>query len=147
MKSPILFNDRDLNIWTATFQTHVPSAQSYPCILVMLGSDFEYIYPDDFVWLKVGIGATKFSGSDRYPYTVVEVVSDKKVILQADIAKRTDKNGLSEIQTYEYTPDPDAEKIVVTLRKNGRWVRDGESMKGGTGFHIGHREAYSDPSF
>lgn len=96
--------------------------------------------------IKVGDGATKSVGSDRYPFTVVEVVSPKKIKVQGDSFRRTDSNGLSESQTYEYTPNPDARIVVLTLRKNGRWIEQGESLNGSR-YYIGARNAYQDPSF
>jgi hypothetical protein len=95
---------------------------------------------------KVGDGATKGVGSDRYPYTIVEILSPKRVVLQPDDYYRTDKNGFSEMQTYEFTPNPEAYRIIVTLRKNGRWYQLGQTM-GGSRFSLGHRDAYQDPSF
>lgn len=94
----------------------------------------------------VGIGATNCVGSDRYPYTVIEVQSPKRIVVQADNYKRTDKNGLSESQTYEYSPNPDGSTRVLTMRKNGRWCEVGDSMDYG-GWAIGYRSAYQDPSF
>lgn len=156
VKSPVLLNDRQRTSW---LRSQSPSnavidtlPESYPVVAVVqvqshLATDVVYLYPDDLKIAKVGTGATAHVGSDRYPYTVVEVISDKKLVVQRDEFRRTDSNGFSESQTYEYTANPDAEKVVITLRGNGRWVRQGESAKGGTGFSIGHRSAYQDPSF
>lgn len=94
--------------------------------------------------IQVGQGATYSIGSDRYPYTVVQVVSDRKIVVQRDDYRRTDTNGFSESQTYEYTPNPNAGKTVLTKRKNGRWHEQGQSMNSG-GYHIGSRQAYQDP--
>jgi hypothetical protein len=96
--------------------------------------------------IKVGDGATKYVGSDRYPYTVVEVLSPKKVVVQGDDFKRTDNNGMSESQTYEYTRNPFSDKITLTLRKNGRWVQQGEPLNG-TGYRLGDRDCHMDPHF
>jgi hypothetical protein len=54
---------------------------------------------------------------------------------------------MSESQAYAYTRDRTAPVIMVTLRKNGRWVKEGESMKNGTSFGVGYRQAYHDYSF
>ena len=96
--------------------------------------------------IEIGVGATKSVGSDRYPYTVAEIVSPKKIKVQADSYRRTDSNGFSESQTYEFSPNPDARIVVLTLRKNGQWVEQGESMNGSR-YYIGTRNAYQDPSF
>lgn len=94
----------------------------------------------------VGMGATELGWTDRHAYTVVEVQTPKRIVVQADNTKRTDKNGMSEMQVYEYTPNPNAAKEVLTLRKNGRWIRQGESSKS-TSFALGFRKAYHDFSF
>lgn len=97
---------------------------------------------------EVDMGVTCGVGSDRYPYTVSEIVNDKTIKVRPDSYRRTDSNGLSEMQTYEITPNPDAPEIVLTLRINGRWVRKGETMRGSSyRWSLGHRDAYSDPSF
>jgi hypothetical protein len=54
---------------------------------------------------------------------------------------------MSESQTYEYTRNENGETIVFTLRKNGRWVKKGQSMRNGTSLSIGHRSEYYDYSF
>lgn len=100
----------------------------------------------DEVQPEVGMGATEGVGSDRYPFTIIEVRSPTTIVVQRDNFTRTDKNGFSESQTYEYSPCPEATKVVVTKRKSGRWVRRGQKGHYG-GFGIGHREAYQDPSF
>lgn len=90
----------------------------------------------------VGDGATILMFSDRHAATVVEA-GPKRIVIQRDIAKRTDDNGMSESQTYEFTPDPTAPKIAYTLRKNGRWVREGDPLRGGETLGRG-RSSYYD---
>lgn len=94
----------------------------------------------------IGFGATYGVGSDRYPYTIVDVLSNNKIVVQADNAVRTDSNGFSENQTWEMTPNPEARKIVLRLRKNGKWVENGKSLNS-CGFHLGERKRYDNPSF
>jgi len=99
--------------------------------------------------LKVGDGATYGIGSDRYPYTVVEIKSEATIIVVADHYKRIDKNGFSENQEYEYTPDPNGCRITVTRRRERDdyvWRKKGET-KGGGRFSFHGRNAYQDPSF
>jgi len=96
---------------------------------------------------EVGMGATELCYTDRRPYTIVEVVNEKTIMVQVDSSRRTDSNGMSECQEYEFTPNTSSNKIIVTRRKNGAWVIRGESMKGGTRFLIGHRSKYHDFSF
>ncbi len=89
------------------------------------------------------MGATEVMYSDRHAYTVVEVVSARKIVVQADTATRTDNNGMSESQSYTYTPNPEGEKRTLSLRKDGRWVE----VAGRQGFAIGTRREYHDYSF
>lgn len=95
---------------------------------------------------QVGMGATESVGSDRYPYTVILVVSPKKIVVRRDDFCRTDRNGMSESQTYEFTQTVEGPETTLTLRRNGRWVSEGTAMKDGHWF-IGERQAYQDPCF
>lgn len=91
----------------------------------------------------VGMGATHCAYSDRHPYTVIEVSKSGRVVtLQEDTAIRTDKNGMSESQTYEFTPNPKGAIRKASLRKNGQWVE----VNGSDKFSLGHRSAYYDYS-
>jgi hypothetical protein len=96
---------------------------------------------------KVGDGATEICWTDRHAATIVEVVSPRHVVVQRDISTRTDKNGMSDDQQYSYQPDPDAPRVHVTLRQNGRWVVQGQTQKGGTKYALGARRSYHDYSF
>ena len=99
---------------------------------------------------EVGMGATKLSWTDRHPFTVIKILGDKKIVVVEDRAMRTDKNGMSECQNYNFeTPkqgDADYSESILTLRPNGRWVEQDESQKG-TPYAIGHRDKYHDFSF
>lgn len=104
----------------------------------------------------VGMGCTVLHWTDRSAATIHEVtqVGSRVVIaVTYDHAKRTDSNGMSEQQDYEYTPDPAGPRIhfrreadgrwrEVQLNERGRWV-----LRGGAGLQIGVRRAYHDFSF
>jgi hypothetical protein len=93
---------------------------------------------------EVGMGATLVVGSDNYPMTVVAVHGGGRSIeLQYDDAKRVDKNGLSEIQEWKITPNPTAQKVVATKRRNGAYRLRGEPTR----VLLGSRRMYRDPSF
>lgn len=92
---------------------------------------------------EVGMGVTLCMWSDRHPYTVVKVLSNRRIVVQEDNYKRIDDNGMSECQKYEYTPNPEASEVIVTLRKNGQW----KEMGGRSVFSLGFREKYHDFSF
>lgn len=97
----------------------------------------------------VGMGATELCFSDRHAHTIVSVEKYRgkdagRIGVQQDHAKRTDSNGMSESQTYEYTPNTEGGVEYYTLRKTGQYVRDGESLKGGTVLAVGYRDEYYD---
>jgi hypothetical protein len=95
----------------------------------------------------VGMGCTILMYSDRHAATVVAILSPKRIQIQEDTAKRTDNNGMSESQEYTYEPNPNGPTHIVTLRKNGRWVLQGQSKQNGTVVRMGDRDAYYDYSF
>jgi hypothetical protein len=107
---------------------------------------------------EVGMGATLCSYTDRDAGTISSVFEEKgkKFIgVQEDFAKRIDKNGFSEDQTYEYSPNPDAythyyrfnEKTqswegVLKSAETNRWKKYDRP-----GLIIGRKEKYHDFSF
>lgn len=96
---------------------------------------------------KVGMGATMLSWTDRDPATIIKVSkSGKKITVQPDKAIRTDSNGMSDSQSYTFERNPNAYTDEYSLRKNGRWVRVGESQNGSS-LLVGHRSKYYDFSF
>lgn len=96
----------------------------------------------------VGMGATLIHWTDRTACTIVGVSDDKKTIfVQADHAKRVDKNGMSESQEYEYSPNTEGADYIFTLRKNGRYIQLGQPMRNGQRIAIGFRRQYHDYSF
>ena len=123
------------------------------------------MFPVDYE-VKVGLGGTEYMWSDRHAYSVCEVIKNWRgkgfdiIGVQRDNSKRTDKNGMSESQSYEFTPNKDApvsylksETVETTNgtrklfqpvswnEKTNRW------NKGGRAVTLGHREEYWDPSF
>jgi hypothetical protein len=91
---------------------------------------------------KVGDGATLISWTDRHPATVVWVSESGKTIrLQEDFARRTDKEGMSECQSYLYEPNPQAAVLTARLTKRGWKVVKGPRVV------VGVREKYYDFSF
>lgn len=96
----------------------------------------------------VGMGCTLLGWTDRHPATVIAVSSNGRTIeIQEDTATRTDKNGMSEYQTYEYSRNESGSKHTYTLRKNGAWVRQGEGLRNGSHLRMGERNKYHDYSF
>lgn len=94
----------------------------------------------------VGMGATELCWTDRRAYTIVAVLSPTRIVVQRDDVKRTDNNGMSEAQAYEYTPNPNAGTETLRKAKNGGWYSQG-GMKHGRRFRMGDRSEYYDYSF
>jgi len=93
---------------------------------------------------EIGQGATIQYHSDREPATIVDVSpSGKKIVLQQDSVIRTDNNGMSECQTYEYHRNPEGTLHYATLRKDGVFRLVGSKTR----VFIGERSKYYDFSF
>lgn len=93
---------------------------------------------------KVGDGATILGWSDRHACTIIGVhPKGKRIEIQVDNAERIDDHGMSDSQSYAYTPNPNGGTYTVTLRKDGRWkiAKDGRTVM------IGVRDEYYDYSF
>ena len=100
---------------------------------------------------EVGMGVTVLYWTDRGAATVNEVVNEKTIRVVGDKSIRIDSNGMSDAQNYRYERGerygiPGA-GVVYTLRKNGRWVRRGDTMNGGQSIALGYRDTYHDYSF
>ena len=101
--------------------------------------------------ISIGDGATLLGWSDRHACTVVEVFKKGKfdyIVVQQDIATRTDDNGISEQQSYSYEPDLDGNLYTfriknnnfegVRLNENNRYVKSSRSVV------VGERDEYYD---
>ena len=98
--------------------------------------------------IKVGQHGTFHCGSDRYPIEVVKVVNTKKVVVRSLAYETIRGQGLTETPgEYRFFSDPNGGTQVVSLRKNGRWVRQGDPMRNGMGFSFRGASLYRDPSF
>jgi len=97
---------------------------------------------------EIGMGCTMLGWTDRHAATIVEVKRDGKLIgIKQDIATRTDDNGMSDSQSYEFTPNPEAGVQWYSFRpKVNAFVRVGDSVRGAR-LLVGHREEYYDYSF
>jgi len=89
---------------------------------------------------EIGMGATICAWSDRSPATIIKITKSQ-VHVQCDDYKRIDKNGMSEIQEYEYKTNPDNSVIVFRMTKNGLRSKSGYYLS------VGRRERYYDFSF
>jgi len=108
---------------------------------------------------KVGMGVTVLHWSDRSPATIVEVATTRGgqyvITILEDDAKRTDNNGFSECQEYEYTPNPNAHKQMYRWEPKKGWrsvkYNEAKSRLVLTGssqtIRVGEREKFHDFSF
>ncbi len=93
---------------------------------------------------EVGMGATMLMWTDRHAYTIIEVAKNgKSFVMQQDTARRTDNNGMSECQTWDFTRNPEGAKVTVRMSKKG-WRVGG--MKGNKVL-VGVRDEHFDFSF
>ena len=98
---------------------------------------------------KVGMGATVLGWTDRHAGTITQVTEDGLFTVQEDKATRTDQNGMSEAQTYEYEPDPNGRlyHFSPVRRGNSKGQIRENGRKDGSGVLIGERRKYHDFSF
>lgn len=73
--------------------------------------------------IKEGMGATEYRYSDREVYEVIKVKNQENVIIRQLDAKRTDKNGMSDSQDYEYSSNENNVVYELVLRKNGWHIK------------------------
>ena len=113
---------------------------------------------------EVGMGATRFVGSDRYAMVVTEVLSPKKVKVAHvpdEMMEKfvTDKNGVMRLPK-EYLDEiiargnkkmkfgtPYYAGIEYSLRKNGRWLPKGLGLWDTCSVRFGVADRYMDPCF
>lgn len=101
----------------------------------------------------VGMGATITFHTDRTACTVASVSENgKRIETTRDLAERTDLNPdgsapMTDCQSYKYTTLPDARREAWTIRKDGGWVKEGESLRGGQRICLGFRSEHYDYSF
>jgi hypothetical protein len=87
--------------------------------------------------------------SDRFPCEIIEVPSPRKVVVREMLAIRTDANGMSDCQSYEYASDQNGSVSTFTKRRNGDWIDvDVKKVKdAGRRLVIGAARRYHDYSF
>jgi hypothetical protein len=87
----------------------------------------------------VGMGATIYAWSDRYPATVRAVSPSGKTV------ELTEDRVTSWKRHYGtgFEADPTGRAWTARKAKNGTW----KTLKSGNGVSLGERAAYHDPSF
>ena len=101
--------------------------------------------------VQVGDGFIASCGSDRTAYTVIEVKTPKKIIVQRDKeGERLDPEG-GPTGYNAAIRDPEGATRVYTLRKNDRWMEKGVPMSSwwitGSVVEPGTQKHYRDPHF
>ena len=112
--------------------------------------------------LVIGLCGTYHIGSDRYAVVISEVISPKAVRVTDMLSEDYSKYIEHREDGNEYLPDErminyckvneDHTKfisrgMIYTLRKNGYWIPEGNSMHSGGFVTFGEAEEYRDPSF
>ena len=90
-----------------------------------------------------GMGVTYNCGSDRYAYTIIEVLNEKTLVIQEDkIVQDSD-----EAVGHKAVPNEFGRVTTISLRKNGCWSERGSKMVRGCTYTVGKRRYYMDPGF
>jgi len=116
--------------------TNTINVRGYGSLVNAIGNQTKSLTP------KVGMGVTELMYSDRHPFTVVAIISPKRILVREDKATRIDHNGCCENQEYQYEEQPTAPEVTLFLNKFGRWKRLGDAQ--GSTYLIGKREEYYD---
>lgn len=91
----------------------------------------------------VGMGVTELCWTDRHAGTITRIAKNgKRFWFKMDTSKRVDKNGMSEMQIYEYAfQDSSPEREARLLKKGWKIVNASSKIA------LGFRETYHDFSF
>jgi hypothetical protein len=109
--------------------------------------------------IKVGTACTINHYTDREPATIVEVVSPKKIIIRKDKATlkpeftpEISSGGFAghcvnnDAQEYDYEQDLNGATLTYTLRSNGKWIQEGQTLNDKP-LSIGFRKKFHDYNF
>ena len=105
---------------------------------------------------EVGMGATILRWTDRHAATITAILNSSAtiIIVREDYARRTDKNGMSESQEYEFTRNTEGRRYTFRQAASGSWEEINLNSKtqrwnkvDGPGLRIGERNHYHDFSF
>ena len=96
--------------------------------------------------VHVGMAGSISCWTDVHPVTVV-AFKGRRVAVQEDNWKVVSGSEFDGSAQYEYSPNPDAPIKWFSLRKNGRYVSVGGTIKNGYRLGLGHRRRYYDPHF
>ena len=89
---------------------------------------------------EIGMGAFVSYHADTNAMTIVAVSENgKTVVAQRDTAVAT---GAPMSNQWIITPNPQGETMTFTLRANGQYVLQGDSMRNGLKLYVGERHEY-----
>lgn len=98
---------------------------------------------------KVGMGGFHYINGDRYPFTIIEVITDKKIRVQYDDYQVVEENSFYKEGPLqcEFFEDKKAPTRIVTFRKNFQWMLQGVPMQYGNfeSCYIGERQYSRNP--
>jgi hypothetical protein len=108
---------------------------------------------------EVGVGTTMSIGSDSFAGTIVEVINEKKIVVRSCKATLVEgwkpeiqAGGFSghclnnSSQEYTYEDNLESGGAVYTLRSNGQWHKEGQSMNSPK-LKLGIRRHFHDYNF
>jgi hypothetical protein len=88
---------------------------------------------------ELGMGITFLSWTDRHAGTIHDIRTKNGRVFEFDAsydkAVRTDGNGMSESQSYDFTPRPEAPRTTYRRDRSGQWRKMGTK-------YVGEREVY-----
>lgn len=90
---------------------------------------------------KVGMGATLHYPNDRYPYTVIEVVDDSHLIVQADEIDHVSGNFRDGNVVWKPVRNTTGRMYSLRWTDKHGW----RSKPGNTSFSVGSRDYYMSP--
>ena len=114
-----------------SYQFQMPSEQRMP----LIEEKNNLIKQRDALPIRheVGDGVHTANNGDCYPYKVMSVSKSGKTIEVARMGHRAAEQGLpmghQEWEVYDLPDMETAETETYTLRKNGKWIRQGASIK------------------
>lgn len=98
--------------------------------------------------IYVGMPATNYVGSDRYPYEVIEISDGGNLITVREMdAISADGYDYYCNQVYTYRSCPQGRTIVLSKRKDGKYRPVGMSLRNTSSFYFGVASYYQDPHF
>jgi hypothetical protein len=121
--------------WVVTYD-----ASEMAIATVMINSDDDTpLYVDHTP--KVGMGATMVYPSDRYPYTVVDVLNLNTLVVQEDRITHISGNFRDGNAVWEIERNHQGAKLMLKFRKGYGWV----TAVNRTPFTVGTRDYYQSP--